>query len=144
MLENSIWVNNNHSFYYINIGIILTHLLLFLQRIGRFGNLVGPMVLAGVQLSSYSVPLCYCYAIKSRRRSIIRREKLYMKTKCAPRPGRTTCLTSFFRYLSKLYDFYWYNTTKYYYYKNNKNYKFNTAYNKRWTKQKKTKKKNES
>lgn len=24
-----------------------------------------------------------------------------MITKCAPRPGRTTCLTSFFRYLSK-------------------------------------------
>ncbi|CAD6992148.1 unnamed protein product [Ceratitis capitata] len=54
----------------------------------------------------YSVPLCYCCVIRNRKKFIIRREKLYMKTKCAPRPGRTTCLTSFFRCLSKLHVFY--------------------------------------
>lgn len=62
------------------------------------------MALAGVQPFSYLELLFYYYAIKNQKKSIIRKEKLYMKTKCAPRPGRTTCLTSFFRHISILFE----------------------------------------
>lgn len=72
--------------------------LCFPQLIDGFGSLAGPMVLAGAQLFSCLALWFCCFATRNLRRSTIRRGKLYMKTKCAPRQGRTTCLTSFFRH----------------------------------------------
>jgi len=71
-----------HYYYYYKR--IYLNIFYCTQPIDEFGSLAGPMALAGAQLYSYLALWFCCSATRNPRRSTIRREKLYMKTKCAP------------------------------------------------------------